>query len=386
MKRWTVISSVVSTLFVAAILTFSLSTEIASAHGTHPHSDPCTGPHKKDCGDGGGDPPVAAEPMVVFRDNGVYLANADGSGRTLIRANEGIVPRLDAERERVIFLNSVSLGHSDSVVLLEYDRDGSDINVVMETILVDESQVGAAGFTLRGVSDISPDGTKYSYSYREPTVDGESTRRVVVAPLDVSAPLSQHVAVYTKNRLDFGAWDASGEYIYLVETDPSGGNDLFVIDVRTEPEGNPGEIVGSIDLDDEVDLAGFSALDSNVQDLSAGAMTGSYSISGAGGTASNHSLCLMVAVSDWSVRHSGIFTMIVDLPGLLHPELDIHCPVLPEDSLIPEFLGEDFMTSDSGIVGQDYGKGQVRGIWTYDFGSKSRTKIIGSGFRPDWSQ
>ena len=52
MKRWTVISSVVSTLFVASILTFSLSTEIASAHG-----QACKGHHKDDmnCNGGGGD-------------------------------------------------------------------------------------------------------------------------------------------------------------------------------------------------------------------------------------------------------------------------------------------------------------------------------------------
>ncbi len=56
MKIWVVISGVASTLFVASILTFGLSTEIASAHGSHPHNDPCTGPHKKDSGcDGGGD-------------------------------------------------------------------------------------------------------------------------------------------------------------------------------------------------------------------------------------------------------------------------------------------------------------------------------------------
>ena len=48
MKIWNVVSGVASTLFVASILTFSLSTEIASAHGQE-----CKGPHKGDpgCGD-----------------------------------------------------------------------------------------------------------------------------------------------------------------------------------------------------------------------------------------------------------------------------------------------------------------------------------------------
>ncbi len=64
MKIWVVISGVASTLFVASILTFGLSTEIASAHGTHPDGE-CTGPHKKEpaC-DGGGS--VGDEPMSTF--------------------------------------------------------------------------------------------------------------------------------------------------------------------------------------------------------------------------------------------------------------------------------------------------------------------------------
>ena len=45
MKIWTVISGVVSTLLVASILTFGLSTEIASAHGPA-----CEKHHKKDDG------------------------------------------------------------------------------------------------------------------------------------------------------------------------------------------------------------------------------------------------------------------------------------------------------------------------------------------------
>ena len=49
MKRWNVISGVASTLFVASILTFGFSTEIASAHGKA-----CKGHHKNDCNGGGG--------------------------------------------------------------------------------------------------------------------------------------------------------------------------------------------------------------------------------------------------------------------------------------------------------------------------------------------
>ena len=49
MKIWNVISGVASTLFVASILTFGLSTEIASAHKGGDHDD-CAGPHKNDPG------------------------------------------------------------------------------------------------------------------------------------------------------------------------------------------------------------------------------------------------------------------------------------------------------------------------------------------------
>jgi len=46
MKIWNVISGVASTLFVASILTFGLSTEIASAHDNP--KKPCTGHHQSD--------------------------------------------------------------------------------------------------------------------------------------------------------------------------------------------------------------------------------------------------------------------------------------------------------------------------------------------------
>ncbi len=62
MKRWTVISSVVSTLLVASILTFGLSTEIASAHGKE-----CKGHHKGDDNCPVGGPPHFSQvPCFVY--------------------------------------------------------------------------------------------------------------------------------------------------------------------------------------------------------------------------------------------------------------------------------------------------------------------------------
>jgi len=86
MKRWTVISSVVSTLFIASILTFSLSTEIASAHG-----QACKGHHKDDpiC-DGGGEPPPPSEasPVIVYLDinrwRQLKVMDADGGNQTRV--------------------------------------------------------------------------------------------------------------------------------------------------------------------------------------------------------------------------------------------------------------------------------------------------------------
>ncbi len=55
MKRWNVISGVASTLFVASLLTFGLSTSITSAH--EDPKKPCTGHHQGDegCEGGSGD-------------------------------------------------------------------------------------------------------------------------------------------------------------------------------------------------------------------------------------------------------------------------------------------------------------------------------------------
>ncbi len=66
MKIWTVISGVVSTLLVASILTFGLSTEIASAHGPV-----CEKHHKKDDGcsppGGGGEDKTETVFLVKMR-------------------------------------------------------------------------------------------------------------------------------------------------------------------------------------------------------------------------------------------------------------------------------------------------------------------------------
>jgi len=76
MKTWNVISGVASTLFVASILTFGLSTEIASAHGNH--NEECTGPHKNDSGcDGGGGDTSEGGKAFLFETDDVYIPETE---------------------------------------------------------------------------------------------------------------------------------------------------------------------------------------------------------------------------------------------------------------------------------------------------------------------
>ena len=64
MKIWNVISGVASTLFVASILTFGVSTGIPSA--AEAAAPACKGPNKNDPGcPGGGDDGSAADPAFA---------------------------------------------------------------------------------------------------------------------------------------------------------------------------------------------------------------------------------------------------------------------------------------------------------------------------------
>jgi hypothetical protein len=94
----------------------------------------------------------------------------------------------------------------------------------------------------------------------------------------------------------------------------------------------------------------------------------------------------MVSTIDWSAggKHEPRFVHIVDLPGIFDPGSNLHCPIATGTSPILDFLGTDFTTNDTGIVGRDYRK-HTRGIWVYDMESQSRTKIIDNGSFPDWS-
>ncbi len=87
MKIWNVISGVASSLFVASILTFGVSTGIPSA--AEAAAPACKGPNKNDpgCPGGGDDGGSAADPAFAYvkpanGSNKIALANADGSAVT----------------------------------------------------------------------------------------------------------------------------------------------------------------------------------------------------------------------------------------------------------------------------------------------------------------
>ena len=100
------------------------------------------------------------------------------------------------------------------------------------------------------------------------------------------------------------------------------------------------------------------------------------------------SLCLMLSVIDWSLNRNNRFIVIIDLPKYFDPDASgdgLSCSIATNETAIRNFEGADFTADDAGIVGQDTSKNRVRGVWVYDLGSGSRTKIVGDGGFPDWA-
>ena len=367
-------------------LLFAVSTDFASAKKPDCNVDPT---HPKCGDDGGGDPPGSgsANPELVYRDGGIFLANADGTSQTQIRSG-GDNARLDAPGQRVLFRHNESLGNNPYLGLIPYSFVDGNILVGQEQMLVTNDETGAA-FTSFGLTDWSQGGDKYSYSTRQNSADG-TIYRIMISPGGTSSTFAQHTIAWEgapDGGLGGAAWDASGDYIYLLEEFNLGVPQiLLVIDITT----NPGTVVASVDLTPLIAGTGFAA-DSNPQGISAsyqtGGLTSSYSFDPNTLPArSDTSLCLMIPFADWSTRQNTRFTMIFDLPALFDADSGLSCPIATTlGSTILNFEGKDFTTGDAGIVGQDFGKNRVRGVWVYDLGSGSLTKIIGSGGFPDWS-
>jgi hypothetical protein len=359
--------------------------------GTEPPPDP--------------DPSGPVDPQVVYRDGGIYLADDDGTGKVLIRSG-GVGPKLDAINNRVLFFDYPNLGNINYLAFIPFSFDTDGFIViepeVVPPLVSSGAQLGGK-LSSEGVSDWSPDGTKYSYSYRTQAVppDGPWVHRMVVAPDPVEFPEGAHTEVYASEEdggLNSATWDASGDFIYHQDTplDGSFQNGLFVIDVST----SPGNTVATLELGPIFVDAGFSA-ESNVQQISASyEIGGDYSIGGAPGAysfdsgnelypaSSDTSLCLMLSVIDWSLNRNNRFIVIIDLPKHFDSGASgdgLSCSIATNGSAIRNFAGTDLTTDDVGIVGQDTSKNRVRGVWVYDIGSGSRTKIIGDGGFPDWS-
>jgi hypothetical protein len=217
----------------------------------------------------------------------------------------------------------------------------------------------------------------------------------MVAPNGTDSPnFADHIVAWNgapDGGLGFGAWDASGDYIYFFEEFNLGLPQwLIVIDVST----NPASEIIRVELQDYIGATGF-APESNPQHLSAsyetGGSAGGYSFDpeNVGVPAnSDTSLCLMIPLVDWgySQRHEARFTMIIDLPQLFDPVSGLSCSLTnAPTATILDFDGTDFTTDDAGIIGRDQSKNRNTGVWIYNFSSESRTKIIDSGGYPDWS-
>lgn len=376
--------TVVCTSFILMVVAGGAGISTANAHcagkhtGNHPH---CRGGEDPPPPDPGG----SADPQIVYRDDGMRLANADGSNSTLVLAANNI-GSLDAPGQRILYKGT-------GLELLTYTVVDGLIDVIGTTTLVTESEIGGS-FQCCNI-DLSQGGDKYMYSYWENTVDG-AIYRIMVSPGGVTTGFGQHTIAWEgapDGGLGSPAWDASGDYIYLFEEFNLGlPQILLVIDVRTGTPTSPATVVATADLTQLIANTGFDAA-SNPQGLSASYQTGgadSYSFDPDNEAVlprSDTSLCLMIPLIDWSLggRGRGRFTMIVDLPGVFDPVSGLNCPIATLGSPILNFEGSDFTTVDAGIVGQDTSKNRVRGVWVYDFSTGTRTKIIGNGGRPDWS-
>ncbi len=366
------------------------------------------------CKDDGGDPPPPdpdpgsiPDPQVVYRQGGgIYLADRDGLNRTLIRSDDGWEPTLDAINKRVLFYDAPSYASDSYVGMIPYSVDVETRNIVVgeEQLLISAAQLGAT-LSPEGVSDWSPDGTKYSYSYRtQADPEGPWVHRMVVAPDPEVFPAAVHTEIYASEDdggLNSATWDASGDFIFHQDNPLDGSlpNGLFVIDVTA----SPGNTVATLELGPIFVDAGFSE-DSNVQRMSAsyevggdhliGPNLGAYSFDPGNPNvpaSSETSLCLMLSVIDWSAkRGGGAFIVILDLVQMFDPAAwaaGLHCSIATNATPILDFDGTDFTTGDKGIVGRDRRKNRNTGVWVYDLSlsAGSRTKIVSEGGFPDWS-
>jgi hypothetical protein len=359
--------------------------------GTEPPPDP--------------DPGSSPDPQVVYRDDGIFLANDNGTNRTLVRTS-GVGPKLDAINERVLFIDEPSYGSQSFVGMIPYtiNTETGNIDLGEEQALISAAQLGGT-ISPEGVSDWSPDGSKYSYSYRtQAIVGGPWIHRMVVAPDPEDFPLGAHTEVYASEDdggLNSATWDASGDFIYHQDAplDGSMPGGLFVIDVSA----SPGRTVAAISLGSIMAAHGFPS-GWNVQSMSAsyeigfdqdiGGNPDAYSFDPGNPNVpatSDTSLCLMISAIDWSApaNSSSRFIVILDLVQTFDPVAwgnGLHCSIATVDTPILDFQGNDFTTGDAGIIGPNSVKGKPGAIWIHDLDDGTRTEIFNKGgYYADWS-
>jgi hypothetical protein len=356
------------------VVVSGLSISTANAHCKGKHAD-----YEPHCG-GGTEPPDpggSADPQVVYREGGAnpatFLANFDGSNRTQIW-DAGIIGHLDSPGKRVLF-------QGDGLDLLTYENVNGSIGNITHDVLVSETQINGK-FSAFGITDWSPDGTKYAYSYYRTGDPAGAVYGIMLAPEGVDSEFIDHTVIYEGapgSGLGGAAWDASGNYIYLIHSaNPNGASRYIqVIDVST------GEIVVQVDFDP---FNGGGIL--TPQSQSASFMSGAYSFSPGIQPDTLNSLCLVVANAEWGAQPNANYsTWIIDLPAVFDPNAisGAHCPLYNVGSPIPGFQGRDFTTNDVGLVGEDFGKPRPQGIHVYDLTELTLSRIVKDGRRPDWS-
>lgn len=359
---------------------------------------------------GGGEPPPSgpANPKVAYvKDGGIYLANADGSNRTLIRAGSDVKhPALYATPTGGKVLFAIGpLGFLNFLNYVPYEvidgaiEPGQEVTL-MTNVQLDAAFPGGSGMTTFGLMDWSPDGARYAYSFHQQTPDG-AIYRIMVSPT-LTSPFEDHVIV-RQGAPDGGQneaqWDASGDFIYYTEDDnDSPSHDLLVIDVAN----NPGQVLAVHNIDNNLIAAGGNpAWNGNSED--AGAITGGvanpanctpdtcYSFGTGIAPRGDTSLCLLTRFTDWDSRNNDQYSIILDLPSIFDANAQVSCPVAtPPGGAIQRFEAAEFTDNDEGLVGRDQGgkRRQNSGVWTYDlrpatFGTS--TRLDADGAHPDWA-
>ena len=235
MKRWNVISGVASTLFVASILTFGVSTGIPSA--AEAAAPACKGPNKNDAGcPGSGDGGSAADPAFAYvrpanGSNKVFLANADGSSATEIFVGLKFTFAPEPAAFGDMSGGKVLIMDFSNLFLVTYSVTGGVINVDSE-VMIHDRDIKSAIFA---DPDWSPDGEDFAFKTTEGSmyIDSRATHDPISGVVtDFGAPIyEEHREGSNLAGVKSIAWD-SENIIHFIAQNPEGGTELRSLDIE----------------------------------------------------------------------------------------------------------------------------------------------------------